>query len=43
MGRCVLPNLSAKTMEKVELEDVQDWLKLRRKEVVSSPSNDIAF
>jgi hypothetical protein len=30
-------------MEQVELEDVQDWLKLRRREVVASPSNDIAF
>jgi hypothetical protein len=30
-------------MEQVELEDVQGWLKLRRREVVGSPSNDIAF
>jgi len=35
------PNHTA--MEKVELEDVQSWLKLRGKEVVGSPSNDIAF
>jgi hypothetical protein len=30
-------------MEKVELEDVQGWLRLRRKEAAGSPSNDIAF
>ncbi len=35
------PNHTA--MEKVELEDVQGWLKVRRKEAVGSPSNDIAF
>jgi len=35
------PNHTA--MEKVELEDVQGWLKLRGKEAVGSPSNDIAF
>jgi hypothetical protein len=31
------------SMEKVEIEDVQGWLKLRRREAVGSPSNDIAF
>jgi len=35
------PNHTA--MEKVELEDVQSWLRLRGKEAVGSPSNDIAF
>ena len=35
------PNHTA--MEKVELEDVQGWLKLRRREAIGSPSNDIAF
>jgi hypothetical protein len=31
------------SMEKLELEDVQDWLRLRSKEAVGSPSNDITF
>lgn len=35
------PNHTA--MEKVELEDVQGWLKLRKREAFGSPSNDIAF
>ena len=35
------PNHTA--MEKVELEDVQGWLRLRDKEAAGSPSNDIAF
>ena len=35
------PNHTA--MEKVELEDVQGWLKLRKRKAVGSPSNDIAF
>jgi hypothetical protein len=35
------PNHTA--MEKVELEDVQGWLELRKREAVGSPSNDIAF
>jgi hypothetical protein len=30
-------------MEKVELDDVQGWLRLRRKEASGSPSTDIAF
>ena len=30
-------------MEQVLLEDVESWLRLRRKEAVGSPSNDIAF
>ena len=34
------PNHTA--MEKVELEDVQGWLRLRGKEAAASPSNDIA-
>jgi hypothetical protein len=35
-------NTNHTAMEKVELEDVQGWLKVRR-EAVGSPSNDIAF
>jgi hypothetical protein len=35
------PNHAA--MEKVELEDVQGWLKRRRRAAGGSPSNDIAF
>ena len=35
------PNHTA--MEKVELEDVQGWLRLRDKEAAGSPSNDIVF
>jgi hypothetical protein len=30
-------------IEQVLLDDVESWLKLRRKEAVGSPSNDIAF
>ena len=30
-------------MEQILLDDVESWLKLRRKEAVGSPSNDIAF
>jgi len=36
-------NPNPASMEKVEIEDVQGWLKLRRREAVGSPSNDIAF
>jgi hypothetical protein len=30
-------------IEQVLLDDVESWLKLRRKEADGSPSNDIAF